>query len=54
MRFGEQGQTAFGDEVDAAGRHGVFDHVQVFVEADSEIGIVPGYQGPLELGPQEP
>src|ERR1700733_9550148 len=52
--FGKQRQTAFGDEVDAAGRYRVLDHVQVVVEADSKIGIVPGYQGPLEPGQQEP
>ena len=54
MRFGKQGQTAFGDEVDAAGGDRVLDHVQVAVEADSKIGIVPCYQGPFEPGQQEP
>jgi hypothetical protein len=54
VRFGKQGQTAFSDEVDAAGRDRVLDHVQVVVEADSKIGIVPGYQGPFEPGQQEP
>src|ERR1035437_6397872 len=29
VRFGKQGQTAFVDEVDAAGRNGVLDHIQI-------------------------
>jgi hypothetical protein len=30
------------------------DHIQVVVESDAEIRIVPGYQRPLELRQQEP
>src|ERR1039457_1224851 len=40
VRFGEQGQTAFGDEVQAAGRDRVLDHVQVVVETHFKIGFV--------------
>ena len=54
VRLRKQGQAAFGDEVDAARRHGFFDHVQIFVKADAEIGIVPGDHGSLELRQQEP
>src|ERR1019366_4957946 len=54
MRFREQRQAAFSGEVDTARRHGVLDHIQVVVESDAEIGIVPCYQRPLELRQQEP
>ena len=54
MRFGKEGETAFGDEVDAAGRNSVLDHVQIVVEADSKIGIVPGNQRPFEPGQKKP
>src|ERR1017187_9042553 len=54
VRFREQRQTAFGGEIDTARRHGVLDHIQVVVESDAEIGIVPGYQRLLELRQQEP
>src|SRR5205807_1331198 len=54
VRFGKQGETAFGHEVDAAGRNSVLDHIQVLVEADAKIGIVPGYQRPFEPGQKEP
>ena len=53
MRFRKQGQAALGGEVDGSGRHGVLDHVEIVVEPDAEIGIVPRHQRPPELLAQE-
>ena len=46
MRFRKEGQTALGNEIDTAPRHRPFNHIQVIIKADAEIGIVPAYYGP--------
>ena len=52
VRLRQERQTALGDEIDAAGRHGLLDCVHVVVESDTKVRIVPAYTRPPEL-PQE-
>src|SRR3990172_2073 len=54
VRFRKKGETAFGDEVDTAWRHGLLNHVEVVVESDPEIGIVPAYKRSPKLLQPEP
>ena len=54
VRLREQGQAAFRDEVDAVGRHRLLDRVEVVVETDPEVRIVPGDARPWHRPDQEP
>ncbi len=54
MGLRENREAAFGDEVDASRRHGIFDRVHEVVEADAEVGVVPSDSWALELCEQEP
>ena len=53
MRLRQQGQTAFRDEIDPVGRYGRVDRVQILVESDSEIRIVPADERPLKLSQEK-
>ncbi len=47
MLFGEQGQAALRDEFHAAGGHGFLDRLEIVIEPDAEIRIVPGDARPF-------
>ena len=54
MRLGKQRKAALCDVVHPVGWNRIFDGVQVIVEADTEVGIVPPDSRPFHLGEQEP
>ena len=49
VRLGEEREAALANEVDRPVRHGVFDRVEVVVEAHAEVRIVPADERPLHL-----
>jgi len=54
MRLRQERQAALRDEIDPVGRHRCVDRVQVGVESNAEVRVVPTDARPLELPDEEP
>src|SRR5207247_10289351 len=53
VRLRQEGEAALRGEVDAARRDDLLDGGHDLVEADPEVGIVPGHPGALQLPEEE-